>query len=418
MPTTPHRPILACLWAILATQPASAQDTGKGGALPTEEVAVPVSVSWRPDVGGPDIRYGDWFRFRPDGYITFRYTLNYRWEDLSDIDTFEDPERPVSQTWNIPRFRFRLTFDLTDYAEVFIRFGIIAGGNLVSSQAYTTFHFGNFHFRAGRYWEGIVAAEAPWANELQFVDYSLVGQQFGTGSSHGLRFSWEKPGVSVFVHLTDGMRTGFHTFLDPIAADIAGAVRVEGALAGARTTDLIYRKSSFRGSPFRLVGGIGAHYQTGGRTGITRDFDVALGAADLAVGGSGWSLSANGTWQGLNLKEEVLEDFFWSAGLLVQGGVFVHDQVELAARYDALFSDDSPLRNELGAIGTNDIHSVALGLNYFIIPCSYALRVQADFTYIINPLGQDAATTWAGLGLRTTETDGQFISRLQLVAGF
>ncbi len=392
------------------------EDLDPGLAPPTEP-AFPVTVTWRPDTGGPDIRYGDWLRFRPDGYISFRHTLNYRWEDLQPIeDELGTEQRPLGQTWHIPRFRFRLLFNITEYAEVFVRVGAIADGSMVADTAYAQFTFGEFSLRAGRYWVNILPVEGPWANEQQFVDYSFVAQEFSPGSAHGVRFGWSRNGTEVYLHLTDGIRTGFTRFLDPLAADIAVSFRVESALAGPRNVDIIYRRSSFRGSEPGLVGGISGHYQTGGKTGITRDLYNIISNADLTAYGSGWSLSASGTWSGGSLGP-VRNDFHWAAGFLLQGGVFVHDQVELAYKYDALFADGRPDVME-STIGRDDLHTLGIGLNYFIIPRSYALRLQWDFQYVINPLNQDAADIWEGVGLTTTFESGQVISRAQIIAGF
>ncbi len=377
----------------------------------------PVSFTWRPDTGGPDIRYGDWFRFRPDGYISFRHTLNYRWEDLTAVEeAIGVDQRPLGQTWHIPRFRFRLLFNITDYAEVFVRVGAIADGTMLADTAYVQFYFGEFSLRAGRYWVNILPAEGPWANEQQFVDYSFVAQQFSPGSAHGARIGWHRNGTDVYLHITDGVRTGFTRFLDPLAADIALSTRVESALAGPRNVDIIYRRSSFRGSETGLVGGVAGHYQTGGRSGVTRPIRLYAAEADLSAYGSGWSITANGIWAGTTPRDDP-DDLHWSAGFLLQGGVFVHDKVELVYKYDALFSDDKPDLFE-STIGEDDLHTLGIGLNYFIIPRSYALRLQWDFQYVITPLNESAADVWAGVGLATTFESGQIISRAQIIAGF
>ena len=82
------------------------------------------------------------------------------------------------------------------------------------------------------------------------------------------------------------------------------------------SVDLIYRKSSFRGNEFALTGGISGHYQTGGKTGITQDFAVYYASGDLTWGGSGWSMTANGVWTGVDPRGFEEDEFRWSAGFL------------------------------------------------------------------------------------------------------
>jgi hypothetical protein len=106
-------------------------------------------------------------------------------------------------------------------------------------------------------------------------------------------------------------------------------------------------------------------------------------------------------------------------GLLVQTGVFVHERIELWARYDALYSDGkvhsfpddrNGLRHHYQAVGG--------GINGYLVPRTNIAKVQADFTYVPEPISSTWAQASDNAAILATETASQWALRAQLVLSF
>lgn len=133
--------------------------------------------------------------------------------------------------------------------------------------------------------------------------------------------------------------------------------------------------------------------------------------ADISFEGNGWNAFVEGVGRHFDPKEgESIDDF----GVVVQGGVFVNDQVELFARYDGVFID-SDYSN-----GVNDaFHTLGFGGNYYVFAQSRnAFKISADVQYFPEKVSRNAVVTGVTSGtnspLQFDNRADQFAIRLQV----
>lgn len=206
--------------------------------------------------------------------------------------------------------------------------------------------------------------------------------------------------------------TGNSTFDAGNEADFAVTLRGDVKFAGndwSRFDDF----TSFKNQDFAGYVGAAFHYQDGGATGAsTADVEVWHLTLDTQMEGAGWNVFAafmasniempTDTFSDLdgNLINDVPNSFdTTNYGVVLQGGLFVSDQAELFARWDATFWDDNYVEDEftpdLDADGTLDDpgfqneevdnnHFLTIGANYYISPESHAVKFTAQATWALN----------------------------------
>ena len=159
--------------------------------------------------------------------------------------------------------------------------------------------------------------------------------------------------------------------------------------------------ASFRGSntAFRVGGGV--HYSTRGETNLgggssilvpaggTLDTeDIFVWTVDAQYEGDGWGVFASYT------STEIDTDFIVGGspgsldattdGLILQGNMFLSDQVEAYGRYSILFLEDDPAVG-IVPVGAEDQYSTLVaGLNYYLVPESHAARFSIDLAWAID----------------------------------
>jgi len=354
----------------------------------------------------PDLtwRRGDvWFR--PSGLLQVRYTLNERSEFSAEAAT--------TSRFSVPRVRLILDGGLTDYLSFRVRAGVLAGGNARFEQAYSDLKLSEYiSLRAGILFLPVSVGDSPSPQDMQSIDYSQYGLQTSGGNAAAAGVRANLGPLRGQAYFSNGLRTGFSEFAAPVAARVAVTGRLEARLLTKDGFSRFDTESSFRGSDLALRIGAAAHYQQGRADGTLPNGDLEQFTADVTLEGSGFNVLVAGRL--LRVKPGA-GNTTRDPGLLAQAGVFVHERVELWARYDALYSDGRfhsfpDDRNGL----LDSYRAVGAGINGYLIPRSNQAKVQTDFTYVPRPI----TSTWAegsdNSGVLRTESGNQWAIRLQL----
>lgn len=255
-----------------------------------------------------------------------------------------------------------------------------------------TLTFGQFKTHV--LWEENVA----WSRQLVF-ERSAMNETFNQDRSQAVEATFRGDRWRVRTSVSDGFKAGNTPFDSSGEADIALAGRVEYRFgdAGFDAYDVF---TSFRGaqSGWRLGGAV--HWQTMGETNpsSTAGTDMLVATGDVQVVGDGWNAFGAIVFRSTDSGASDFDDF----GAVVQGGVFLSDRVEVFGRWDAVFGDD-----DRGATG-GDFHSVAAGLNYYLIPESLAARITAAATLSLDPTTGSIVSTSDGHNLLPDSEDAQF----------
>ena len=247
--------------------------------------------------------------------------------------------------------------------------------------------------------------------DLMAIDFSLLTYYFYPGYSTGLQLSWESDSLRATVALTNGLGTpeqalgrgSYDTSWvgDPTRYSFAGRLDLKFGGVWADFDDF----NSPPGTEPALLIGAGGFYQ------LYNDRFLPADASGFAVGG----VTADVTWKlgGASL----IAAFVWESdqsgpqannpwGVMVQGGWFLSDQIELFTQYDRVAtaaSEGSPLS------------VLTVGLNWF--PASTA-KVSVDLAWSLDAGGTffSGAST---VGFRPAlDVGSQYAIRTQLQVTF
>jgi hypothetical protein len=347
--------------------------------------------------------------FRPGGVLQIRYTFNHR-NELSG-------ETANTSRFSVPRARFILDAGLTDYLSFRVRVGVLAGGNARFEQAFADVRLTEqLTLRAGILYLPASIGDAPAPQDAQAIDYAQYGLQTsgGNAAAAGARATFGRLRAQAF--FSNGLRTAFSEFAQPVAARLAVTGRVEGRLFTQDGFNRFDTESSFRGSDLALRLGASAHYQQGRVDGTLPHGDLQQYTADATLEGSGFNVIVAARLLRIHPAEG---NTTHDPGLWAQAGVFVHERIELWARYDALLSDGKihsfpSDRDDL----RKDYQALGAGINGYLIPRANVAKVQADFIYVPDP----TASTWAeesdNAGVLYTEREAQWALRAQLMLAY
>jgi hypothetical protein len=380
------------------TEPAPAQVTepAPAPAPAPAKAEAPFDLTWRPT---------SQLWFRPGGLLEARYTFNHRAE--------LEGEAANTSLFSVPRARVILDGGITDTISYRLRIGVLSGGAAGFEQAYANVHLGPVNLRAGVFLLPTSVADNPSPGDLQSLDYSQYALQSGGGNSAGFGARTELGRVRVHAYLSDGLRTSFSEFAAPITARFAATARVEARLLTRDGFSRFDTESSFRGSDLALRLGAAIHYQQGRAGGTLEHGDLEQVTADVTLEDSGFNVICAARWLRIHPEEgNTTHDPGWS----LQAGAFVHERIELWARYEALLSDGQVHSFPMDDAGLqDDYHGFGAGVNGYLVPRANNVKLQLAFLYVPDPI----AATWAGSGdnsgLRQTETDAQWSVRTELI---
>lgn len=340
---------------------------------------------------------------RAGGYTQFRYLMSFRDEDSAGSqDDF---------THGFQVRRTRLKFDGTIWDK---RLSYVLMGEFGRSDGVFTLidAFGQYKFdngvalRWGQFKHPLLRETLVSDTNWLVLEASQAEAVFSQGRSQGVEVSYTGEKWRCMAAIDDGLKTNNTDFTSDKEADFGITGRAEFMFAG-KNWDWAKDFTSWKGSEYSGMVGVAAHYQDGGETGGTADTAVAEVTADVSVEGNGWNAFVAGIWRNTDPAGGSSTDDF---GLVVQGGFFVSDQLEVYGRYDGVFADDA---------NGDDFNTLTAGVNYYISPQSHAVKLSADVVYYLDNEGASALvspTTTTGL-LADTE-DGQFTVRVQMQVVF
>lgn len=367
---------------------------------PSRAALVVPDLTWRP-------AEGIWFR--PGGVLQARYTFNHR-NELSG-------EPANTSRFSVPRARIILDGGMTDLLSFRVRVGLLAGGNARFEQAYADVKLSEqLTLRAGILYLPASIGDWPAPQDAQAIDYSQYALQTsgGNAAAAGARASFGR--VRVHGYFSNGLRTAFSEFAAPVAARLAVTGRLEARLLTRDDFKRFDTESSFRGGDLALRIGSSVHYQQGRADGDLPDGSLEQYTADVTLEGSGFNAIVAARLLRIDPHEG---NTTHDPGLSVQGGAFVHERVELWARYDALFSDgqvhDFPAdRDQL----RDDYQAIGGGINGYLIPRTNMAKVQADFTYVLDPISSTWAQASDNSAVLQTRSESQWALRAQLMLAY
>lgn len=396
------RPLLSVLVTVLLTalpyERAAAQSAAAPASAPSSD-GERLDLRWRPT---KDV----WFRL--GGLLQARYTLNHRPE--------LEGEPANTSRFSVPRARLILDGGLTAYLSFRMRLGVLSDGNASVEQAYADVHLGPVTVRGGIFHLPTSTGDNPSPGEVQTIDYNQYALQTGGGQAAGFGARSELGRVRLQGYLSNGVRTSFSEFGNPLAARIALTTRVEARLLTQDGFKRFDTETSFRGSDLALRVGGAFHYQLGRQDSPLPNGDFEQLTADVTLEGSGFNVIVAARLIRIHPEDG---NTTHDPGCWTQAGVFVHEYIELWARYDALFSDGKihsyPQRD--GGL-LEDYQAFGVGINGYLVPRTNYAKLQADFLYV----PRSVANTWASpsdnSGVLSTEVGRQWSFRTQLVLSF
>ena len=396
---------------------------------PTEEPTEAEEDDWGQRVqvayhyqGGLLVGVDNWFYLALSGLVQARYAVNYRTEPPTDPET-GIREKQVTQGFDVARARFHLGVGLTEFVALYMRIGVVSGGDFSFQRAFIDLKWIYFRLRAGLFMNETIAESLINPNDLLFNDYSIVENVFTPGSSKGVMFTYLRRRFSINLGYSDGLRTGFSEIRSPTRADFAVTLRTQYAW-GKRGLAGFNRLVARRGTPFGLRLGGAVHYQDGGRSQGTTDVKIGLVTLDLSARGNGWSLLVSGTTgqDGRAGAGETAQSFeIINTGVSVMGGAFVLDNLQVFGQYAIVtkprIQGEVP-PDELPTAGTSSFQAFGVGATFFVIPGHDNVKLSTDFQYF---LGYEAGSTVPASDLNNIQPNdqgSQFFWRIQLSAAF
>lgn len=320
------------------------------------------------------------FRLNVGGQLQFRYNLNFRNDNAPTSDDFESG-------FNQPRVR--IAFDGTALdPKLFYRVMMDAGtagggGDLRLQDAWAGYNFdGGWTLRAG---QGITAFMREWYmgdTKLLTPERSIQSFIFGQQRSQFADLKYQNDDVRFIGTFSDGFRSINSEFnADP--ADWALTGRAEWKLAG-EWKQLVDEYRSPRGGEYAGVLGGAIHFEQGpNRVSGVDEQGLFAWTADILTKGDGWNIMLAGVGYHAQDEAGITGADFDDYGGLVQGGYHVTEDIELVARFDAIFPDDDRDAN-------STFNTITGGFNY------YLYGQAAKFQLVVIWFLDDTADTRAG----------------------
>jgi len=345
-----------------------------------------------------------------NAFMQFRYVADFRDDGAADVGDddfthgFEIPRARIDFSGTVAQdnIHYRLSGDFGENREQ------AEGGGSDQNNFGLTWGYVDYRFESadgvfirGGQFKAPLLAEELIDPEFQLAgDRSVANETFTQGWSQGLMLGYEAEAFRGYFAVTDGLRSVGTNFNGGREADIGLTARAEVKFAGdwARFTDF----TSWRNSDYAGKVGAAVHWDTFGESNPAADGvgggsvfplassgpgvegDVLVYTADAVVEGNGWNLF--GAFLGHHVDADVtggggqfdFDDF----GLVVQGGVFVTEQIELFGRWDAVFLDDE--RFAAGTDVDEDMHFLTFGANYFVVPESHAVKASLEILWALS----------------------------------
>jgi phosphate-selective porin OprO/OprP len=265
--------------------------------------------------------------------------------------------------------------------------------------AYIEKDLGNgWYVRFGQFKLPFMHEELVSSKRQLTVERSLINATFSVVRSQAVEVGYEADTFRVMAAYSDGARAANTSFL---AYDTEYAVtgRVEVVLAGnwKQFDDF----ASWRGEEFGLLVGGAIHYQ-GGEFGTTAvEMDTLSWTVDAHAEFGGFNLFVAIVGRHLEFNTVGMADLD-QIGFVVQGGVFITEDIEGFARFE--WGDDDMLGNDELAILT-------IGATRYF--SKHQLKWTTDIGFAFDEIESTWASSGAGWQTDASGMDGQIVVRSQ-----
>jgi hypothetical protein len=362
----------------------------------------------------------DWFFLALAGLLQARYTVNYRTKPPTDPTTLER-EKQVSQGFDMARARFQLGIGLTQFVALYMRIGVVAGGDFSFQRAFIDLKWKYLRVRAGLFMNETIAESLINPNDLYFLDYSIVENVYTPGSSKGIMLTYLRRRFSINLGYSDGLRTGFSEIRSATRADFAVTLRTQYAW-GESGLSGFNRLTARRGTPFGIRLGAAVHYQDGGRSQGTAPVKIALGTVDVSARGNGWSvlLSISAGQDGTATTATTPAGEIVSTGASLMGGYFVMDDLQVFAQYSIVAKPQIEGEPPAGvpSADLSNFQSFGVGFSYFVIPGRDNVKLSSDFQYFLGRTSGSSVPPSPLNSIAPNDDGSQFAWRIQISAAF
>jgi len=323
------------------------------------------------------------------GLVSFRTNLNFgdddaRGEDNDFVWGFALPHEQIWFYGNLfnPDFTYMIEaeFQGTESSDGSFASGGSGSGDFNLRDAWGRYQFENgVYLQAGQWKTDFTAEQLTEDQYILFAERSFIDAYFNAGYTQGVRVGYEGETFHIVGNFTDGIQTRNRDWTDPAEADIALGGRFDWLFNGQWVFD---DHTSFRGSEFSGRVGGAFHWQTKGETGLQTtagsEADMFMFTIDAALEGDGWNASAAFVGDSIDVDSG---DEVTSCGSTVQGGIFITDNDELAARIDALWRDDDAFTED------EDQYFLTIGWNHYFFVESHAATAYANLVWGLSETG-------------------------------
>ncbi|TVQ32751.1 MAG: hypothetical protein EA376_05150 [Phycisphaeraceae bacterium] len=351
------------------------------------------------------------FRLNLSGQVQFRYTVNFRDDTAPSPDPAVDDVSTDDFTSGFQTRRTRLQFDGHVFQpELFYSVMLDAnrdGGSVGLLDAFVGYDMGDgFKVRWGQFKLPFLREELIYSKYQLAADRSLTNAQFSQGRSQAIEVSYSDEMFRAMAAFSDGFRsantdigtgqivvdpvTGDTMFSPDKPADWAFTGRIEALLSGEWNQFRSF--SSPQGSDMAIMVGGAAHIQSAPDTGMMNPLSRFFAwTVDASLQGDGWN--AFGAFIGRHdNKLPGSDDIF---GYVIQGGLFLSEELELFGRWDHTFNGD-------------DFRTITGGFNYYLH--GHAAKFTMDVQWFLDD-SFDGQNT--GVGFLTPTDDDQVALRFQ-----
>jgi len=336
--------------------------------------------------------------------VQARYQFNAR-DDAGT--TLASPDDDITTGFAIRRAKIGIKGKVTDNINGEIKFAFDRDGGVASLEnAYMKWSINeDLTLKVGQFKQGLLREENISSTRQLATDRSAVNETFNQDFSQGVELHFGGERWRGLVGFTDGFKSRNTAFNSSAEADYALNGRVEFLFGDAQWSQF-KQFTSWRGSNAGGMLGAALAFQSAGDTNPSTALttEMTTGTIDFSYVADGWNFYAAGVWRNLDNGTTNFNDY----GLIAQGGVFVSDNNELFARWDAVLPDDAN-----GATG-NDFNSVTVGWNHYMIPESHAAKFTLDLAYYLDSTTDSIVKTSDGHNLLADSEDGQIAITAQM----
>jgi len=350
------------------------------------------------------------------GFAQFRYINNFR-DNPPNATSGSFHDSGYTNGFEATRTRLEVTGNIISKALTFkVDSDFNKSGDASLKDAWGQYAFDNgVKVKWGQFKLPVLREELVADVNQLAIDRSIVNTIFTQDRSQGIQAAYEQDQWRILGALSDGLQTLNTDYTSSAEADYAFSGR--GEFKWGDDWKHFADFTSWRGQSNAGLIGVAAHYQHSGNTASAGNnaekVDLIQYTADFSLEGNGWNLFVAGVGRhsepsGTNTAS-TLDDF----GFVVQGGVFVNDQIELFARYDGVFVD-----SDYGNGIDDTFNTLAGGVNYYVFAQSQAFKISADVQYFVDEVSSNVLVSGVSgsnnNALRFDGEGGQFAVRLQV----